>query len=67
MNTATITYLGKEYTYPLVKREDIVPVNEGGDRIIDLHSFEFTQQGYHLCYNKTKQHHFVIECVKESK
>ena len=63
----TINYLGKEYSYPVVKREDIIPFNEGGDRIVDLCNFEFTQQGYHFCYNETKRFHFVIECEKESK
>lgn len=57
----TITYLGKEYTYPLVKQEDIVPFSEGGDRIVDLHNFEFTEQGYRQCYNETKRFHFVVK------
>ena len=49
-----ITYLGKEYEYPLLTAEDI-----GGDRIVRLWKYEISVQGYEQCYNETKRFHFL--------
>jgi len=54
MTNVTITYLGKEYEYPLLTAEDI-----GGDRIVRLWKYEISVQGYEQCYNETKRFHFL--------
>ena len=54
MTNVTITYLGKEYKYPLLTAEDI-----GEDRIVRLWKYEINVQGYEQCYNETKRFHFL--------
>jgi hypothetical protein len=55
MNHITVTYLGKEYSYPLLTAEELA-----GDRVVNLANYEFWIQGYHQCYNETRRFHFVI-------
>ena len=55
MNTATINYLGKDYSYPLLTAEDLAE-----DRVVRLNNFEAAQQGYELCYTETRRFHFLI-------
>ena len=54
MPRVTITYLGKEYPYPLLVADELVH-----DRIVRLHNYEISVQGYEQCYNETKQLHFL--------
>jgi hypothetical protein len=54
METVTIQYFGKVYSYPLLTAEDI-----GVDRIVRTFNFEFSEQGYEQCYNESKRFHFV--------
>ena len=54
MTHVTITYLGKEYSYPLLAADELVH-----DRIVRLHNYEMSVQGYEQCYNETKQLHFL--------
>ena len=55
MTTATISYLGREFSYPLLTAEDLVE-----DRVVRLNNFEAAQQGYELCYTETRRFHFLI-------
>ena len=55
MTTATINYLGRLYSYPLLTAEDLAE-----DRVIRLNNFEAAQQGYELCYTETQRRHFLI-------
>ena len=55
MTTATISYLGREFSYPLLTAEDLVE-----DRVVRLNNFEAAQQGYDLCYTETQRRHFLI-------
>ena len=55
MTTATINYLGKDYSYPLLTAGDLVQ-----DRVVRLNNFEARQQGYELCYTETRRFHFLI-------
>jgi hypothetical protein len=56
--TITITYLGKEYSYPLFTADELA-----GDRIVQLHNYDISEQGYEQgyeqCYNETKRFHFL--------
>ena len=54
MTRVTIIYLGKEYSYPLLAADELV-----NDRIVRLHNYEISVQGYEQCYNETKQLHFL--------
>ena len=58
MNNRAVTYLGKEYSYPLLTAEEV-----GNDCVVNLANYEFWVQGYVFCYNETKRFHFLI--VKE--
>ena len=55
MNNIAVTYLGKEYSYPLLTAEEV-----GNDRVVNLACYEFWVQGYHQCYNETRRFHFLI-------
>lgn len=52
--SATITYLGKDYSYPLLTADELV-----NDRIVQLHNYDISVQGYEQYYNETKQLHFL--------
>jgi hypothetical protein len=54
MTCVTITYLGKEYSYPLLTADELVNA-----RVIRLHNYEISVQGYEQCYNETEQLHFL--------
>lgn len=54
--TTTITYLGRNYEYPLLTAEDL-----GRDRVVSLNLFEAKQQGFELCYNESRRFHFLIQ------
>jgi hypothetical protein len=64
----TITYLGKEYSYPLFTADELAD-----DRVVQLHNYEISEQGYEQCYNETKRFHFLatkkelVKFYKESK
>jgi hypothetical protein len=51
----TITYLGKEYSYPLFTADEL-----DGDRVVQLHNYQISEQGYEQCYNETKRFHFLV-------
>jgi hypothetical protein len=51
----TVTYLGKEYSYPLLTAEQLAD-----DRVVNLASYEYWVQGYVFCYNETRRFHFLI-------
>ena len=55
MDNISITYLGKEYYYPLLTAEEVV-----NDRVVNLTNYEFWAQGYHQCYTETRRFHFLI-------
>lgn len=55
MNAATITYLGKDYSYPLLAAEDL-----SKDRIVQLNNYEIKQQGFELCYTESRRFHFLV-------
>lgn len=55
MTTAAISYLGQDYTYPVLTAEQLV-----NDRVIDLHNYEISQQGFEQCYSETQRRHFLI-------
>ena len=55
MTTAAIRYLGQDYTYPVLAAEQLV-----NDRVIDLHNYEISQQGFEQCYSETQRRHFLI-------
>lgn len=54
-NTATLTYLGKEFTEVVLTAEEV-----GSDRIVQLNNYEISVQGYEQCYNETRRFHFLI-------
>ena len=54
-NTATLTYLGKEFTEVVLTAEEV-----GSDRIVQLRNYEISVQGYEQCYNETRRFHFLI-------
>jgi hypothetical protein len=60
--TITITYLGKEYSYPLFTADELA-----GDRIVQLHNYEISEQGYEQCYNETKRFHFLATAKELAK
>jgi len=65
MNNVTVTYLGKEYSNPLLTVEDLID-----DRVVNLANYEYWVQGYHQCYTETRRFHFLItkkEFVKLNK
>jgi len=51
----TITYLGKEYSYPLFTADELAD-----DRVVQLHNYQISEQGYEQCYNETKRFHFLV-------
>ena len=55
MTTAAISYLGQDYIYPVLTAEQLV-----NDRVINLHNYEISQQGYEQCYSETQRRHFLI-------
>lgn len=55
MTTTAISYLGQDYTYPVLTAEQLV-----NDRVINLHNYEISQQGYEQCYSETQRRHFLI-------
>lgn len=55
MTTAAIRYLGQDYTYPVLTAKQLV-----NDRVIDLHNYEISQQGFEQCYSETQRRHFLI-------
>jgi len=50
----TVTYLGKEYSYPLLVAKELVD-----DRVVNLANYEYWVQGYVFCYNETRRFHFL--------
>lgn len=50
----TVTYLGKEYSYPLFTANELA-----GEHVVQLHNYEISEQGYEQCYNETKRFHFL--------
>jgi hypothetical protein len=50
----TVTYLGKEYSYPLLAAKELVD-----DRVRNLANYEYWVQGYVFCYNETRRFHFL--------
>ena len=54
MTCVTIIYFGKEHSYPLLAADELVH-----DRIVHLHNYEISVQGYEQCYNETEQFHFL--------
>ena len=55
MTTAAISYLGQDYTYPVLAAEQL-----RNDWVIDLHNYEISQQGFEQCYSETQRRHFLI-------